>query len=142
MPEKNIKVVKYDDDFYMWSKTQAKLLKRGEFTKLDIANLTVEIESLGRSEKRTLESFLINLLLHMLKIRYQPGKHTRSWDLSIKNSKHKAQVCLKENPSLKKLIPELIKEAYFTARLRAIDETGLEDKIFPNDCPWKAKDLF
>ena len=30
-----------------------------------------EIESLGRSEKRTLVSYLENLLMHMLKVKFQ-----------------------------------------------------------------------
>lgn len=126
----------YDRDFFKWTKDQVKFLKKGEFTKLDIDHLIEEIESLGRSEKRALESYLSNLLLHLLKIQYQPNKRTKSWDLSVKNSRHKIHVLLKENPSLKRYLPSILSEAYFTARLNAISETGLDESEFPEDCPW------
>lgn len=131
----------YDKDFFKWTRTQADLLKKKEYEKLDFEHLIEEIESLGRSEKRAIESHLTNLLLHLLKIKYQPKKHTKSWDLSIKNSKHKIIILLKENPSLKTYLPKILKEAYFTARLAAISETSLEEKIFPEESPWNIEAL-
>lgn len=131
----------YEKDFYHWTKRQAHLLQDKDFAELDIKNLIEEIESLGRSEKRALESYLTILLIHLLKIQYQPKKRTKSWDLSVKNSKHKIEVLLKDNPSLKKHLPNLFKEAYFTARLGAAAETNLDETIFPDECPWTIKEL-
>jgi hypothetical protein len=132
----------YERDFYKWTENQIMFLKKKEFSKLDIDHLIEEIESLGRSEKRAIESYLSNLLLHLLKIHYQPAKHSRSWDNSIKHSKHKIGVLLKENPSLKRFLPTILEEAYFTARLNAISETGLKDEVFPETCPWRLNELF
>ena len=140
-PTKNPITLHYENDFYKWAMNQASLLQKGQFNKLDVDHLIEEIKSLGRSERDKLESFLTVLLMHMLKIKYQSGKHTRSWDLSIKNSKHKAKKVLKENPSLKPKLQEIIKEAYFSARLEAAIETGLAEKIFPKECPWEIKDI-
>jgi hypothetical protein len=131
----------HDQDFYRWTKTQASFLKKKEFGKLDIDYLIEEIESLGRSEKRAIKSFLVVLLLHLLKVEYQPGKHTRSWDLSIQNAKHEIKLLLAENPSLKRQLSSLTADAYFTARLKAIDETGLDEQVFPEDCPWEINTL-
>ena len=61
----------YEKDFYSWTQEQAELLKHGRFSDLDIANLIEEVESMGRSEKRELESRLTILLLHLLKWKYQ-----------------------------------------------------------------------
>lgn len=127
----------YERDFYQWTEDQIEFLKRKEFSKLDIDHLIEEIESLGRSEKRALESHLANVILHLLKIKYQPTKHTKSWDLSVRNSRHKIEVLLKENPSLKRYLPKILEEAYFSARLNAISETGLDESIFPEACIWK-----
>ena len=135
------KTVTYEKDFYKWTKDQSLFLKKEEFTKLDIEHLIEEIESLGRSEKRTLKSHLEVLLMHMLKSKYQPKKHTKSWDLSIKNSRYKTESVLKDNPSLKPQLKEILKEAYFAARLDAALETGLEEKVFPEECPWKLEDI-
>lgn len=134
--------LEYDKDFFKWTDSQAKLLKKGKFVELDIDNLIQEIESLGRTEKRTLESHLANLFLHLLKIKYQPGKHTRSWDLSVKNAEYQAKKVYAQNPSLIKYLPEIFKDAYYIARLRAIDETGLEEDAFPKNCLWKIEEIF
>jgi hypothetical protein len=127
----------YTEDFYKWTKDQVNFLKKQEFTKMDIDNLIEEIESLGRSEKRALKSYLAILFQHLLKIKYQPAKHTKSWDMSVKNSLHQAQSLLIENPSLKAELQNLAEDAYFTGRLNAISETGLEEEVFPEKCPWK-----
>lgn len=131
----------YERDFYQWTEDQIEFLKRKEFEKVDIDHLIEEIESLGRSEKRALESYLANVILHLLKIKYQPTKHTKSWDLSVRNSRHKIEVLLKQNPSLKRYLPEILEEAYFTARLNAISETGLEENVFPESCFWKLDEI-
>jgi Domain of unknown function DUF29 len=43
----------YDEDFYAWTVEQARLLRSGKLSSLDVENLAEEIESLGRSDKRT-----------------------------------------------------------------------------------------
>jgi hypothetical protein len=129
----------YDDDFFLWTKSQAKLLKSGELNKLDIENLIEEIESLGKSDKRALLSHLIVLLQHLLKKEYQPLKATKSWDRSISNAQVEIELLLKDSPSLKKQIPSLLEEAYPYARKKAAEETKLELKTFPPECPEKIK---
>ena len=57
----------YEQDFYLWIQTTAELLKQGRLTELDLENLIDEIETMGRSEKRALESNLEVLLMHLLK---------------------------------------------------------------------------
>jgi hypothetical protein len=137
-----VKDQEYEKDFFNWTREQAKFLKKGEFAKLDIANLIEEIESLGRSEKRTLISYLEILLMHMLKARYQPSKYTKSWDLSLKEANHKASKTLEGNPSLKPKLKEIVEDAYFSARIKAALETKLSESKFPEKCPWGLKELF
>jgi hypothetical protein len=61
----------YDTDFFKWTKTQADLLKKRNLDRLDIDNLIEEIESLGRSDRRTLLSQTVVLLTHLLKLACQ-----------------------------------------------------------------------
>lgn len=131
----------YDKDFFKWANTQADLLKKGEFSKLDIDNLIEEIEDLSKREKQRLTSYLEVLLMHLLKAKFQPEMHTVSWDLSIREAHHKADKTLKENPSLKSKLKEIVEDAYFTARLKAALETKMPEKTFPEKCPWILKDL-
>lgn len=131
----------YERDFFKWTKMQAKHLKNLDFSHLDISHLIEEIESLGRSERRTLESYLEILLMHMLKVTYQPKKHTKSWDLSIKNSRQKFKKVLKQNPSLKPKLPDILTDAYESARLDAAVDTGLDETAFPVSCPWSLEEI-
>jgi len=131
----------YDKDFYKWANTQSKLLKKGEFEKLDINNLIEEIESLGRSEKRTLRNYLVNLLMHMLKVKFQPERHGKSWDSSIRFSKKEVLEVLKDNPSLKPKLKDIFFDAYDSARLKASSETDLDVSVFPKDCPWTIEEV-
>ena len=134
--------LEYDKDFSKWANQQAHLLKKGEFLKLDIDNLIGEIEDLSKRERDKLISHLEKLLMHKLNVKYQPEMHTASWDHSIKIHQHKAQLTLFENPSLKPKLKNLIKEAYFTARFEASNQTGLPANTFPDECEWNLRDIF
>jgi len=65
--------VDYEDDFYAWTVEQARLLRSGELSAIDAANVAEEIESMGRSDRRAIESRLAVLLTHLLKWQMQPG---------------------------------------------------------------------
>jgi hypothetical protein len=56
----------YEQDYYLWLETTAKLLREGQLSALDAANLLEEIEDMGRSEKRSVYSNLKILLMHLL----------------------------------------------------------------------------
>jgi Domain of unknown function DUF29 len=59
--------VDYEEDYYAWTVEQARLLRSGDLTAVDIANIAEEIENRGRSDRRALESRLTVLLTHLLK---------------------------------------------------------------------------
>ena len=64
----------YDQDYYLWLETTAKLLREGTLPELDIDNLLEEVEDIGRSEKRAVYSNLKILLMHLLKHHWQQVK--------------------------------------------------------------------
>jgi hypothetical protein len=115
---------------------QAGYLKVGDFSNLDIPFLIEELDDLGNSTKRALESHFRVLYCHILKKLYQPDKATRSWDLSIKNSINEIEKILRKNPSLKNHLPEIKADAYSSAKLWASSETNLNEDVFPEkfDC--------
>ena len=133
--------ITYENDFFGWSLQQAKFVKNKEFEKLDLINLQEEIESMGNSEIRSLESHLHNTLMHMLKVKYQSERDGLSWQSSIKESKIRVIKILKKNPSLKYRLSEIFNDAYETARLEASRETGIEENIFPENCPWQLEEV-
>lgn len=134
-------MINYNQDFYGWTQEQAALLRAGRLTDLDVENLIEEIETMGRSEKRELESRLTILMLHLLKWQYQEARRGRSWQLSIDEQRIQFQKTLKENPGLKPLLEQIISDAYELAVLQASRETKISKGIFPAECPWTLDQL-
>ena len=134
-------MINYNLDFYGWTQEQAALLKAGRLNDLDIINLIEEVETMGRSEKRALESRLTVLLVHLLKWKYQPNRRGKSWTLTIIGQRIKLLRVIKDNPGLKPQLPELINDAYSLARVNAAKETKLDIEIFDSACPWTFEQL-
>ncbi len=131
----------YETDFYTWTQEQSALLKAGQFSELDLDNLVEEIESMGRSEKRALESRLTDLLQQLLKWQYQPVRRGRSWQLTIKIQRIEFLKVLRDNPGLKTGLEQLLGDAYLSAVIKASQETGLDENVFPEHCPWAMADI-
>lgn len=134
-------MINYEKDFYSWTQEQAELLKNGRFSELDIDNLIEEVESMGRSEKRELESRLTILLLHLLKWKFQEVRRGRSWQLSIDEQRIQFEKTLNENPGLKPALDQIIKDAYKLAVIKAARETKISKAVFPECCPWNLVQL-
>lgn len=131
----------YEQDFLGWTHMQSVLLKSKDFSSLDITNLIEEIEGLGNSTHSKMESLLRVILFHMLKIKFQPEKHTKSWDRSIKSCSTQARRLLRKNPSLKHYLKEIFLDAYEDSIPWASEETGLDEEVFPNKCPWSIEEI-
>ena len=61
----------YRDDFHAWALQNAHFLREGRFAEIDIENIAEELEDMGASKGRELESRLGVLLAHLLKWVYQ-----------------------------------------------------------------------
>jgi hypothetical protein len=131
----------YEEDFYAWTVEQARLLRSGELSAIDAANIAEEIESMGRSDRRELKSRLIALLMHLLKWRHQPGARSRSWSATIDEQRLQIEGVLNESPSLRTMAAPIMAEAYSMAQARAIAETGLADELFPESCPFSPEEV-
>ena len=131
----------YEADFYTWSMEQARLVREARWTEVDRENVAEEIESLGRHEFNRLESAFRVLLLHMLKWDHQPQRRSRSWTLSIKEQRLEAKNLLADNPGLRPRIAEAVARAYAKATVAAANETGLDESIFPETCPYEFDDI-
>ena len=131
--------INYESDFYGWTKQQSYLLKNRKIAEIDWDNLAEEIEDMGRSEKRQLESRLEVLIMHLLKWQFQPNMRSRSWQLTIKEQRLRLEKLLKENPSLKSNLVDVQTKIYPLAVISAEKETGLDS--FPETCPYELIDV-
>jgi hypothetical protein len=130
----------YTDDFYAWTQQQAEILKNQEFERLDWQNIAEEIEDMGRSEKRQLESRLEILIMHLLKWQFQPNLRSRSWQLTIKEQRLRLEKLLAENPSLRSNLDNVKEKIYPLAVISAEKETGLSS--LPVTCPYELNNIF
>ena len=126
----------YHDDFYAWASEQAALLRAGNLSAADAANIAEEIEGMGHSLRDQLTNRLGVLLAHLLKWHYQPSHRGNSWRLTIREQRRRASRLLSRNPSLRHDLADIFPEAYGDALLIAARETGLAEATFPAACPW------
>jgi len=87
----------------------------------------INLESMGRSERRQLTNWFERLLMHLLKWHYQPDCRDidgKSWLRTIREQRRKLPKLIRDNPSLKPLLEDSIRDARDDARFGASDETG------------------
>jgi hypothetical protein len=132
----------YDTDFYAWTQHQAAALLAGHLSELDLVNLAEEIESLGKSDWRELSSRLAVLVTHLLKWSHQPElRETSTWRHTIRTQRRDIGKLLKQSPSLRRQVPEMIAEDYASVREDASDETRLPLAMFPEARPWTPEQV-
>lgn len=142
----------YACDFNLWIEQTIQKLKNRQFEELDVEHLIEELQDLGKSEKRTLESNLMVLLAHLLKLKIQndaPDTMTGSWDDSINEHRQRVQKSLRDTPSLKPYLATAVSSAYPDARKLAIRD-GKKAKFgvrmpleneYPNTCPFSIEQI-
>jgi hypothetical protein len=131
----------YEHDYAGWAEDTAKAIAEGRFHEIDLAALADEVASLSLKEKRQIESAMRVLLIHMLKAKYQPEKHTKSWDYTMTVQRRHIQKFLKASPSLKAKLDETLIDAYDDARLDASNETMIDLDTFPESCEWTLAEV-
>lgn len=131
----------YETDFYQWTQQQAALLRQGRLSRIDAANLAEEVESMGNSNRWALESFLSNVIIHLLKWKYQPEQRCTSWKMTIRNGRIQIEKRLKNSLSLRPKLPEMIAGEYLPVREDAADETGLPLATFPEQCEFSVEEI-
>ncbi len=125
----------YDRDFYAWTLAQAGALRAKDWHALDIEHLAEEIEDLGKSDRRAIQSHLRTLLLHLLKVAHQRQRRL-SWPRSVRNAREAIELVLHDSPSLRRELPDFLAWAYPRARKAAAEETRMPLATFPDSCPW------
>lgn len=134
----------YDTDFYAWTQEQAVLLRAKVWKKLDLVNLAEEIEALGKSDRRAVQSHLVVLLQHLLKWtcqRQQRKRYGAGWQASIDEACTQIELIVRDSPSLNPELITFVAWAYPRARRKAHRETSLPLTTVPETCPWHLEQL-
>ena len=120
-----------DMDYEAWLVQQAAHLRAHRFDDLDCEAIAEELEDIGRSERRAVESHLKNLLLHLLKWSRQAKRRSGSWRDSIDSARDTITDILDDSPSLRPRLPEFVERQYPRARRSAANQTDIVETDFP-----------
>jgi hypothetical protein len=131
----------YDDDFVLWLDAQVAFLRSGRYELLDKDHLLDELNAMTRHERRSLRSRLEKIVMHMLKIDFQPARRTRSWSRTIREQRSKIAYILDDSPSLRRELQSDMDRAYRAAVHEAQQQTGLPAAAFPADCPYSLDQI-
>ncbi len=133
----------YEQDYYLWLQQTTLLLRNGELSNLDIANLIEELEDMGKKEKRSVYSNLKILLFHLLKYKYQPEKRSPSWKYTIEKHRQRIREVFEDSPSLQNYCEEIFvaRKCYNDAKRLAVNETELPENTFPSQCPFSLEEV-
>ena len=100
---KNIKQL-HEQDFNLWIEETIKTIRNKDAKNMDWENLLEEIEDMGASQKRALDSYMQPLIEHILKLTYwhsERERNERGWRSEVVNFRNRINHLLKKNPSLK-----------------------------------------
>ena len=125
----------YDTDYNLWLEETVKQLQAKDFNAIDWQNLIEEIASLGRSEKRRIQSLLTRLFEHLLKLAYWESEKEYSkghWEGEIMNFRKQINKELKVSPSLKNHLNEVFEECYQDGRKLVSLASELPLNTFPS----------
>lgn len=142
----------YETDFHLWLDETIHQLEDRRFETLDIDHLIEELKELGKSDKNALESNLMILLAHLLKLRVQndaPETMTGSWYNSVIEHRKRIEKQIKKMPSLKPYLATVLNEAYADGRDIAIREGKLakygvsipDESAYPYVCPFTVEQI-
>lgn len=112
----------YEDDFYAWTRDQAKALRRLAETRpndaVDFAHLAEEIRDLGKSERDAVRSHVRTVVEHLLKLEHSTAREPRGgWLISITH----ARVALQDKltPTIRRDLEANLDRLYTQARQQA-----------------------
>src|SRR3984957_18440898 len=96
----------YDTDVLLWSERQGKLLRRvaaGENVndQIDWPNIIDEVETVGRSERSALRSYIATVLEHLMKLQVSAATDPRNgWMETIDRARADIDRVLTDSPSM------------------------------------------
>lgn len=133
----------YEVDFSQWIDQQVNLLKSKEYEHIDLENIIEEIESMGKSDRRSLIKQFVRLVMHLLKFKYQPEKQETgsSWAKSIRDARTEIHGILRDSPSLRNYLEINSQGLYLKAVREASEETGLPISLFERKSLWSLDEV-
>ena len=133
----------YETDYMLWVETTLEQIKHRQIEQLDWDNLAEEIEGLSIELRHKVDSYLKQLLIHLLLYQYWTSEREfcgEGWRDEIDNFRDELDT-LFESKTLYNFFLTRINLIYPKARKRVIKKTGLSPNCFPEQCPFSISEL-
>lgn len=131
----------YELDYLAWYEKTLEQLKNNHSNELDLESLSEVLENLVRDTKRRGESYLRQIIIHLLLIEYWESEKINRchWAAEIVNFRSELETDMTTN--LKKHL-DLVKENIYQKALKyVIKKTELNKTLFPIQCPYSLEQL-
>ncbi|MEL6788507.1 MAG: DUF29 domain-containing protein, partial [Cyanobacteria bacterium J06607_15] len=105
----------HERDFNLWIEEIKAKIKSRDFEGMDWESLIDEIDDMGASQKRALDSYMQRLIEHILKLKYWQSEVENcrnGWMAEVSNFRSRINRILKKNPSLKNYLASEYKDLY------------------------------
>lgn len=132
----------YEQDEHLWLTETIKLLKENRLERLDIENLIEELEDLGKRDKNRVESFLRQIIIHLLLLQYWTTEYEynyRHWQGEIATFRVQLNRSLTTN--FKQYLLDNMGDIYQESVFIVTQKTGLNLEIFPPICPYSLEQV-
>ena len=132
----------YEQDDHLWLTETIKLLRENRLAELDLENLIEELEDLSKRDKNRVESFLRQIIIHLLLLQYWTEEYEynyRHWQGEIASFRIQLNRALTAN--LKKHLLENQEDIYQEAIFIVTQKTGLSSQIFPPSCHYSLEQV-
>jgi Domain of unknown function DUF29 len=142
LPEMSLQNL-YDRDYVRWLDLTVENLRQRNLINLDWEHLIEEIEALGNEQRRKVESYLKQLLIHLLLYKYWEQERSycdRGWENEIDNFRDELEFLLRSK-TLYNYCSQQVSQVYIKARKQAIKKSNLAPEIFPEQCPFKLEEI-
>ena len=133
----------YEQDYLAWLEETAKQLRQRQTDVLDWEHLGEEIEALGNEQRHKEDSYLLQLLIHLLLYQYWPEERercARGWQDKIGNFRVELELLL-ESKTLYNYFLTRIAVIYPKAVKRVRQKSQLPAAIFAESCPYSPEQI-
>jgi hypothetical protein len=137
----------YDEDFYAWTQQQAKALRahfKGD-SRIDVEHLAEEVEDLGEAELHAVESYIENVIEHLLKLDCSGWIEARGhWRAEV--DAFRASIERKITPRIRQQVETELAALYDRARRGAARSLHQREpdlvRRLPKHCPYDWNEVW
>ena len=136
-----------EGDFYAWLLDQAHTLRARKPDFIDWEGIADELEEIAVRTKHALASHLEHLLMHLLKLTFEPSENERrmrerQWKLDVIEHRNRVNDIPGDSLTLLNMFEDLKAKAYARACKSALVAIGERFKAsFPAECPWTLEQI-